>query len=132
VAEHDALVAEAQQVGAKVFFVDEAHFRATHFRADADPRGKWVLKGEPVSRAGAKRTTGAVDDQAAHVVHLTAAVYICMSRRMACRMSAKFRYRTSTRIGNSMAPWPAQSSLRWRARHQGVVSTKFAHQLGQQ
>ena len=33
-----------------------------------------------VSRAGAKRATGAVDDQAAHVVHLTAAVYICMSR----------------------------------------------------
>ena len=28
--------------GAKVFFVDEAHFRA-----DADLRGKWVLKGEP-------------------------------------------------------------------------------------
>ena len=50
VAEYAALVDEAQQVGAKVFFVDEAHFRA-----DADPyrgtgqalRGKWVLKGEP-------------------------------------------------------------------------------------
>ena len=42
VAEYAALVAEAQQVGAKVFFVDEAHFRA-----DADLRGKWVLKGEP-------------------------------------------------------------------------------------
>jgi len=28
--------------GAKIFFVDEAHFRA-----DADLRGKWVLKGEP-------------------------------------------------------------------------------------
>ena len=42
VAEHAALVDEAQQVGAKVFFVDEAHFRA-----DADLRGKWVLKGEP-------------------------------------------------------------------------------------
>ncbi len=37
-----ALLAEAQQAGAKVFFVDEAHFRA-----DADLRGKWVLKGEP-------------------------------------------------------------------------------------
>ena len=36
------LLAEAQQVGAKVFFADEAHFRA-----DADLRGKWVLKGEP-------------------------------------------------------------------------------------
>ena len=32
VAEHTALVDEAQQVGAKVFFVD-----AAHFRADADP-----------------------------------------------------------------------------------------------
>ena len=55
VAEYAALVDEAQQVGAKVFFVDEAHFRA-----DADLRGKWVLKGEPAlvdstSRAGAKR-----------------------------------------------------------------------------
>ena len=35
VAEYAALVDEAQQVGAKVFFVDEAHFRA-----DADLRGK--------------------------------------------------------------------------------------------
>ena len=42
VAKYAALVDEAQQVGAKVFFVDEAHFRA-----DADLRGKWVLKGEP-------------------------------------------------------------------------------------
>jgi hypothetical protein len=33
---------EAQERGAKIFFVDEAHFRA-----DADLRGKWVLKGEP-------------------------------------------------------------------------------------
>jgi len=33
---------EAQKSGAKIFFVDEAHFRA-----DADLRGKWVLKGEP-------------------------------------------------------------------------------------
>ena len=32
---------EAQESGAKIFFVDEAHFRA-----DADLRGKWVLKGE--------------------------------------------------------------------------------------
>ena len=35
VAEYAALVDEAQQVGAKVFCVDEAHFRA-----DADLRGK--------------------------------------------------------------------------------------------
>ena len=32
---------EARQLGAKIFFADEAHFRA-----DADLRGKWVLKGE--------------------------------------------------------------------------------------
>ena len=31
-----------ERIGAKIFFVDEAHFRA-----DADLRGKWVLKGEP-------------------------------------------------------------------------------------
>ena len=42
VAEYAALVDEAQQVGAQVFCVDEAHFQA-----DADLRGKWVLKGEP-------------------------------------------------------------------------------------
>ena len=42
VAAYAALLAEAQQVGAKVFFADEAHFRA-----DADLRGKWVLKGDP-------------------------------------------------------------------------------------
>ena len=33
---------EAQESGAKIFFVDEAHFRA-----DADLRGKWVLRGQP-------------------------------------------------------------------------------------
>ncbi len=42
VAAYAALSAEAQQVGAKVFFADEAHFRA-----DADLRGTWVLTGEP-------------------------------------------------------------------------------------
>jgi len=42
VAAYAALLAEAQQVGAKVFFADEAHFRA-----DVDLRRKWVLKGEP-------------------------------------------------------------------------------------
>jgi transposase len=36
------LLAEAAATGAKLFFVDEAHFRA-----DADLRGKWVLQGEP-------------------------------------------------------------------------------------
>jgi len=42
VATYVALLIEARQMGTKVFFVDEAHFRA-----DADLRGKWVLKGEP-------------------------------------------------------------------------------------
>jgi transposase len=36
------LLAEAEATGAMIWFVDEAHFRA-----DADLRGKWVLKGEP-------------------------------------------------------------------------------------
>ena len=40
VVEYAALRAEAQGAGAKIFFVDEAHFRA-----DAELRGKWVLKG---------------------------------------------------------------------------------------
>ena len=41
-AEYAALYEEARQTGAKVFFADEAHFRA-----DAKLRGKWVLQGEP-------------------------------------------------------------------------------------
>ena len=42
VAEYAALGEEAQLTGAKVFFADEAHFRA-----DAELRGKWALRGEP-------------------------------------------------------------------------------------
>ena len=42
VASYVALRAEAQVRGAKIFFVDEAHFRA-----DVDLRAKWVLRGEP-------------------------------------------------------------------------------------
>lgn len=42
VREYSALRVEAQMTGAKIFFVDEAHFYA-----DADLRGKWVVKGEP-------------------------------------------------------------------------------------
>ena len=42
VGEYAALTAAARRTGTKIFFVDEAHFRA-----DADLRGKWVLKGEP-------------------------------------------------------------------------------------
>jgi transposase len=42
VAAYAALRKDAQKDGAKVFFVDEAHFRA-----DAELRAKWVLRGEP-------------------------------------------------------------------------------------
>ena len=42
VAEYAALREEAQRTGARIFFADEAHFRA-----DAELRGKWVLRGEP-------------------------------------------------------------------------------------
>ena len=41
VAEYAALWEEARLTGARIFFADEAHFRA-----DAELRGKWVLKGE--------------------------------------------------------------------------------------
>ena len=40
VAEYAALSEEAQRSGAKIFFADEAHFRA-----DTELRGKWVLRG---------------------------------------------------------------------------------------
>ena len=42
VAEYATLSDEARRFGAKIFFADEAHFRA-----DAELRGKWVLRGEP-------------------------------------------------------------------------------------
>lgn len=42
VAEYASLRAEAQATGAKILFVDEAHFRA-----DVELRAKWVLRGEP-------------------------------------------------------------------------------------
>ena len=42
VREYAALRAEAQVSGAKIFFVDEAHFRA-----DVELRSQWVLRGEP-------------------------------------------------------------------------------------
>ena len=42
VAEYAGLTEEARRSGARIFFADEAHFRA-----DAELRGKWVLKGEP-------------------------------------------------------------------------------------
>jgi transposase len=42
VREYALLRATAAMTGAKIFFVDEAHFYA-----DVDLRGKWVLKGQP-------------------------------------------------------------------------------------
>lgn len=42
VATYVALRREAERTGAKILFVDEAHFRA-----DVDLRAKWVLRGEP-------------------------------------------------------------------------------------
>ena len=42
VREYAELQATAARTGTKIFFADEAHFQA-----DADLRGKWVLKGEP-------------------------------------------------------------------------------------
>ena len=45
VAEYATLSDEAWRTGAKIFFADEAHFRA-----DAELRGKWVPKGEPAPR----------------------------------------------------------------------------------
>ena len=41
-AEYAALQEERGRTGGNIFFADEAHFRA-----DAELRGKWVLKGEP-------------------------------------------------------------------------------------
>ena len=45
VAEYAALADGARRSGAKIFFADEAHFRA-----DAELRSKWALKGEPAPR----------------------------------------------------------------------------------
>ena len=45
VAEYTALWEEAGRSGGKIFFAGEAHFRA-----DAELRGKWVLRGEPAPR----------------------------------------------------------------------------------
>ena len=42
VAEYTALRDEAQRTEARIFFADEAHFRA-----DAELRGKWVMRGKP-------------------------------------------------------------------------------------
>ncbi len=42
VARYAELRRDARATGADIFFVDEGHFHA-----DADPRGKWLLKGEP-------------------------------------------------------------------------------------
>jgi hypothetical protein len=57
VAAYASLRGEAQTTGARIFFVDEAHFRA-----DVELRAKWVLRGEPAlvdstsTRLGEKAT----------------------------------------------------------------------------
>ena len=55
VREYALLRARAAATGAKIFFVDEAHFYA-----DVDLRGTWVLKGEPalVGSTSPRYTTG--------------------------------------------------------------------------
>ena len=45
VAEYAAMWEESQGAGTRIFFADEAHFRA-----DAELRGKWVQQGEPAPR----------------------------------------------------------------------------------
>ena len=50
VAEYAALWDEAHRSGAKIFFADEAHFRA-----DAELRGKWVLQVGAQGRVGLGR-----------------------------------------------------------------------------
>ena len=52
VAEYAVLASRAMKSGEKIFFADEAHFRA-----DAELRGKWVLKGEPALLTPAARGT---------------------------------------------------------------------------
>ena len=53
VAEYAVLWEEAQRTGARIFFADEAHFRA-----DAELRGKWVLKGKPALVDSSSRRYG--------------------------------------------------------------------------
>ena len=53
-AEYAALWEEAQRTEARIFFADEAHFRA-----NAELRGKWVLKGEPAPSRRSWVTGGA-------------------------------------------------------------------------
>ena len=57
VAEYAVLWEEAQRTGARIFFADEAHFRA-----DAELRGKWVLKGKPESTEAMGRGVDTRDD----------------------------------------------------------------------
>ena len=53
VAEYAALCEEAQRTEARIFFAGEAHFRA-----DAELRGKWVLKGQPALVDSSSRGMG--------------------------------------------------------------------------
>ena len=53
VAEYAALWEEAQRTEARIFFADEAHFRA-----DAELRGKWVLKGDATEGKASRAAAG--------------------------------------------------------------------------
>jgi transposase len=91
VALYAALRAETEVTGAKIFFVDEAHFRA-----DADLRGKWVLRGQPAlvdstsPRLGEKATyysgvcleTGEVEEMEpeGNCTAETSAAFLCQLR----------------------------------------------------
>jgi transposase len=90
VAAYVALRAEAQRQGAKIFFVDEAHFRA-----DVTLRAKWVLRGQPAladstsPRLGEKVTyysgicldSGEVESMAL-TEHCTAATSVAFLRQL--------------------------------------------------
>ena len=58
VAEYAARWDEAVRTGARIFFAD-----AAHFRADAELRGQWVLKGEPAP-ASTRAGFGGIDQPA--------------------------------------------------------------------
>jgi transposase len=91
VAFYAALLAEAKLNRAKIFFVDEAHFRA-----DADLRGKWVQRGKPAlvnsssPRLGEKATyysavcleTGEVEEMEpeGNCTAETSAAFLCQLR----------------------------------------------------
>lgn len=96
--QYAALVKEAVATGAKIFFVDEAHFRA-----DADLRGKWVLKGQP-----------ALVDSTSPRWGEKASYYSAV-----CLETAEVEYMELT--GNSTAATSAAFLQQLRAKHPGPL-----------